>query len=35
MEQGVRFLQAAENDRLGAMFTIMLSLAFEKEKETA
>ena len=25
MEEGLRFLEAAENDRLGAMFTIMLS----------
>jgi integrase len=30
MEQGMRFLQAAETDRLGAMFTIMLSLGLRE-----
>ncbi len=30
MEEGLRFLEAAENDRLGAMFTIMLSLGLRE-----
>ncbi len=34
MEQGLRFIEAAENDRLGVMFTIMLSLGL-REGEAA
>ena len=34
MEEGLRFLDAAENDRLGTMFTIMLSLGLREGEAT-
>jgi integrase len=33
-DEGLRFLQAAEGDRLGAMFTIMLSLGLREGEAT-